>query len=246
MISLSYLLLIFLAGILSGFVGVIAGGGGIISISLLLVLGVPAQITLASNKFGGLGLSVGGLYKFIKEKKIIWKYTLWLSVAGILASLIGSKILIDASPNFIKTFTVIMLLLLLPTIFIKNSFGLEHFKTSKPKKILGYLFYFLVSIIASFFGGFGMILMVIVVFFLGLPFIEANATELVSYTLLSVVSTIIFMAHGLVNYYIGIPLFIGMVIGGYLGAHTAIKKGNKWVKIFFAIMVVASVVKVLI
>jgi uncharacterized membrane protein YfcA len=240
-----YLIAIFIAGIISGFIGAVSGGGGIISISLLLALGIPPQITLASNKFGGIGLSMGALYKYIKEKKIIWKYVVGLTVAGILGSLIGSKILIDSNQNFLKIFTIVMLLLLVPTVFMKRNFGTMHLETSKSKKILGYFLYFLISIIASFFGGFGMFLIVIVVYFLGLPFIEGNATELVSYTAFSIVSTIIFMINGLVNYYIGILLFIGMTIGGYIGAHTAIKKGNNWVKAFFVVMLMASIIKVL-
>ena len=243
--SLFFLITIFVSGILAGFIGAISGGGGLISISLLLFLGIPPQITLASNKFGGLGMGIGGLYKYIKHNKIVWKYALWLSIAGILGSLIGSRILIDSSPAFIKIFTSVLLVLLVPTVFIKRGFGVEHVKTSKLKEVLGYFCYFLLSIIASFFGGLGMILITVVIFFLGLPFLEASATELVSFFIFSVVSTGIFMFNGLVNYTIGILLFVGMLIGGYVGAHTAIKKGSNWVKIFFAIIVIASAIKVL-
>ncbi len=240
------LISIFLAGILSGFVGAVAGGGGLFSISLLLLYGIPPQITLATTKFGGIGLSIGGLYKFIKEKKIVWKYAIGLSVAGIFSSVIGSKILLSADPAFLKTLTGILLLLLVPTIFFKKNFGLENRNTSKAYKILGYILYFLISIVASFFGGFGAILISIVVFFFGLPIIEANATELVSFTVFSVASVIIFMVNGIIDYQIGIPLFLGMMIGGYLGAHVAVKKGNKWVKAFFGIVVIISAIKVLV
>jgi uncharacterized membrane protein YfcA len=36
-----------------------------------------------------------------------------------------------------------------------------------------------------------------------------------------------------------------MVVGGYLGAHTAIKQGDRWVKVAFALVVVASGLKLL-
>jgi len=70
-LNLVQLLIIFIVSILAGFVGAAVGGGGLISIPLLLFLGIPPQVTLATNKFGGLGVSVGALYKFIKEKKIV-------------------------------------------------------------------------------------------------------------------------------------------------------------------------------
>lgn len=243
--TIFFAIAILVVGFIAGFIGAVSGGGGLVSISLLLAMGVPPQITLATNKFGGLGMSMGGLYKYIKHKKIIWKYVIGLSVAGILGSLIGSKILVDSSQSFLKVFSIIMLLLLVPTIFIKKDFGVECAKTSKVKNVLGYLIYFLLTIIASFFGGFGMLLIAVVIFFLGLPFLEASATELFSFTIFSIVSTVIFMINGIVDYGIGALLFLGMLVGGYVGAHTAIRKGSNWVKVFFAIMVLASVLKVL-
>ena len=243
--SLIFAIAILVAGFIAGFISAVSGGGGLVSISLLLAFGISPQTTLATSKFGGLGTSIGGLYKYIKHKKIIWKYVLGLSAAGILGSLIGSRILIDSSQSFLKTFTVVMLLLLVPTIFIRKSFGVEWVKKSRAENLLGYAIYFLLTIIASFFGGLGMILITVVIFFFGLPFLEASATEFFSFTVFSIVSTVIFVMNGLVDYGIGILLFLGMLVGGYIGAHTAIKKGSNWVKVFFAFMVIASVIKVL-
>ena len=85
----------------------------------------------------------------------------------------------------------------------------------------------------------------IVIFFFGLSIIKANATELFSYSVFSLCSVIIFAFNGLIDYRIGIILFLGMLVGGYVGAHTAIKKGDNWVKIFFTIVVIASALKIL-
>ena len=99
---------------------------------------------------------------------------------------------------------------------------------------------------ASFFGGLGTITILCVIYFFGLPIIEASATELVSYTLLSLTSTAIFISHGFVNFSIGVALFLGMLVGGYLGAHIAVKRGEKWVKVVFIIVIMASALKILI
>ncbi len=234
-----------IVGIASGFVGAIAGAGGLISIAFLLFLGIPPQITLATNKFGGLGLSFGALFKFIKEKKIVWKYALLLSIFGIAGSLIGSNILLTINVAILQKLIGILLIILVPTVFLKKSFGLEERPTSAKRKLFGCLLYFLISIIASFFGGLGAITISIVVFFFGLSIIKANATELFSYSVFSLSAVIIFAFNGLIDYRIGIALFLGMLIGGYLGAQVAIKKGNKWVKVFFSIVVIASALKIL-
>ncbi len=85
----------------------------------------------------------------------------------------------------------------------------------------------------------------IVIYFFGLSIIKANATELFPYSVLSLTSVIIFSLNGLIDYNIGIPLLLGMLIGGYWGAHIAIKKGDHWVKVIFSIVIVISAIKIL-
>ncbi|OGY94043.1 MAG: hypothetical protein A2406_00210 [Candidatus Komeilibacteria bacterium RIFOXYC1_FULL_37_11] len=239
------LIIILIIGIASGFIGAIAGAGGLISISFLLFLGIPPQITLATNKFGGMGLSIGALFKFIKEKKIIWRYAILLSFFGILGSLFGSYILINIDLAFLQKLIGILLIVLAPTIFFKRSFGLEEKQVSRQREIFGCLLYFFVAIIASFFGGLGFITISIVIFFFGLSIIRANATELFSYSIFSLSAVIIFALHGLIDYKIGIALFFGMLLGGYLGAHLAIKKGNQWVKLVFSVVIIIAAIKIL-
>lgn len=232
-------------GVISGFIGAIAGGGGLISIPFLLFLGIPPQTTLATNKFGGLGLSTGALFKFVKEKKIIWKYAFLLSSFGFLGSLIGSYVLLTINAVLLQKLIGVLLIILVPTVFFKRNFGIEEKYTSRKRKILGCFLYFFISIIASFFGGLGAITISIVIIFFGLSIIKASATELFSYSVFSLSSVIIFALNGIIDYKIGIALFLGMLVGGYLGAHIAVKKGNEWVKLVFSAIVIASAIKIL-
>jgi hypothetical protein len=139
----------------------------------------------------------------------------------------------------------VLLIVLVSTIFAKKNFGIDEKPVSNVRKFLGCLIYFFISIIASFFGGLGAILISAVVFFFGLSIIKANATELVSYSVFSLSSVLIFAFNGIIDYKIGTVLFLGMLVGGYLGAHTAIKKGNQWVKIVFAVVIIISAIKIL-
>jgi|GEM_PF-419679 len=239
-------LAIFLVGIVSGFFGAIAGGGGLISIPFLLFLGIPPQVALATNKFGGLGLSIGAIYKFFKEKRIVWIYAIGLSAAGILASLIGSRILIEIEPKHLNVFVAFLLIILAPTVFLSKNFGMIEKNRSPKFHFWGYFFYFIISILASIMGGFGAILISGVIYFFGLTIIKANATELISYTALSISATIIYMFNGLIDYKLLLCLFPGMSIGGYIGAHTTIRKGNSWVKIIFIAVIIFSALKLLI
>ena len=79
----------------------------------------------------------------------------------------------------------------------------------------------------------------------GYTIIEANATNNIPWILLAISSFIIFAINGIVDYKIGTILLLGMITGGYIGAHVAIKKGDKWVKTLFAVLVIISGIKLL-
>jgi len=235
----------FFIGTLASFIGAIAGGGGLISMPFLIFIGLPPQIALATNKFGGVGLSIGGLIKFIKEKKIVWEYAILLSISGVLGSIIGSNIFLSLSASFLQKLIGISLIVLVPTIFFKKDFGINDKDILWKRKVIGSFLYFLVAILASFLGGMGGITISIVILFFGLSIVKASATELFSYSIFSFLSVIIFAFNKIIDYRIGVVLFLGMMLGGYLGAHTAIKKGNKWTKTVFAIVIILSAFKIL-
>lgn len=239
------IILTLIIGMVAGFIGSIAGGGGLVSIPFLMFLGLPPQVAIATNKFGSVGLSLGAMYKFITKKKVIWKYVLPFSILSITGGLFGAKLLIDLPQELLTKIVGVVLLLLLPVIFIKD-IGVKKRKTTRLQKSLGIILYFLLMIFGGFFGGgAGTLIFYCLMFFMGFTIIQANATDIIPWFLLSLSTLIFFMFQGVVDYYNGIALFFGMLIGSYFGAHTAIKKGNKWVRIVFALVVVASGLKIL-
>ncbi len=239
------LIAVFFVGLISGFVGAVAGGGGLISIPFLIFLGLPPQVAIATSKFGGVGLSFGAIVKFIKEKKIVWKYIPFLIAISLIGGYIGANILLAVKSEVLSKVVGIILLLLLPTLFIKKEIGLENRVVTKRKRALGFFLYFLIMTFGGFFGGVGSLAIYTLMFFLGLTIIKANATDIVPWFFMSLFATAIFMFNGIVDYQYGIVIFFGMIIGGYIGAHTAIRKGNKWVKLVFATVIIVSAIKIL-
>jgi len=238
--------LIFLVGNMAGFLGAIIGGGGLVSIPFLMFLGLPPQIAIATNKLGSIGFSLGAISKFWKERKIVWKFVLCFSLLGTGGAYFGANLLLNIDQQSLSKIISLILLLFLPFIFIKKSFGIKRKNTSKIKRIIGYSLYFLAMVYGGFFGGgAGFLIIYIVVFFFGLKIIEANATDSIPWLIQSIVSLIIFALNGLINYRYGMVLFLGMLSGSYFGAHIAIRKGDAWVKIVFAGIIIFSAIKIL-
>lgn len=237
---------VFLIGVAASFIGASIGGGGLLSIPLLIFLGVPPQVTLAINKFAGIGLSIGAVFKYNQKNKIKWNYVLPLSIAAVIGGYLGSQILVNIDTELLSTIVGFLLLLPLPLLLLRKDIGVIERATGNVFKTIGLVLYFLGAIIGGFFGGgAGLIMFYMIVFFFGFTVIKANATHLFPWLLLSIVASTVFALNGLIDYQLAAILFLGMLLGGYLGARFAIKKGDRWVKAGFIVIIILSSLKLI-
>jgi uncharacterized membrane protein YfcA len=246
MSEIKTVLLIFITGLATGFFDSVIGAGGLVSVPVLVFLGLPPQVAIATDRFGTIGQNFTAFLKFQKAKKIVWKYVLILAIISLLGSLIGANILINIDPKVLQKVVGVLLVILLPLIFLKQNVGLQQIKTSKSKKIIGLIIYFLIMIFGGFFGqGTGPLIFYTLTYFLGLTMIEVLATGVIPWFVLALSSLGIFALNGIIDYKSGIILLIGMAVGGYAGARFAVQKGDIWIKRLFAAFVIVAGIKLL-
>lgn len=233
------LLLTFGIGVIASIVsGMAGGGGGLISAPFFIFIGLPPQIAVATTKFGALGLTLGSIAKFRKTEHVRKDFVIFLSLLSIMAALVGSRILLASSDEYIERLVGVMMLITIPFLFMKE-IGLQRFKPSYWKEVFGYIFYFVILVLQAAFGaGVGMMLMVVMIGLLGFTALESNVTRRIPGFILAAVSLGIYMFSDVVYYAHGLAMLAGMIVGGYIGTHIAIKKGSKFVKMVFAIVVV--------
>lgn len=236
----------FVVAFFASFIGSMVGGAALITVPFLIFLGFPPQVAIATNKLGAVGLSLGATLKFWKAGKIHWEYVLPFSLLAVIGAYIGANILLSMSQDVLPKVIGAILLITLPLILFKENIGVKRMKTTKSRRLVGYMLFFFVLTFGGFFGGGGgTLMMYTLMIFFGFRIIESNATGIIPWLVMTLSSLAIFMMNGIVNYSVGLVMFVGMLIGGYLGAHTAIKKGDKWVKSLFVVVVLASAIKLL-
>lgn len=239
-------MVVLLIGIVTGFFDSIVGAGGLISVPSLLFLGLPPQIAIATDRFGSLGQRCAALYQFWKTKKIVWKYVPLLSVIALGGALIGANLLLTIDPQLLETIIGILILAVLPFLFLRKDLGIKSIKPSTSKRIIGFIMYLGITIFSGFFGqGTGPMYVYVLTFFLGLTVVEVLATNIIPGMVLAVSSLILFASHDLINYTFGVILLIGMAIGGYIGSHAVLKKGDQWVKQLLVVFVIIFGIKLL-
>lgn len=241
--EITIIVLSLLLGLASGFIGGIATGGGMLSIPGLMLIGVPSSSAIATNNLT-IASSISSAYRYNKHKKIQLRRVLPFLMISILGSLVGAHLLLHINERFMqKTFGIMCIGLAILFAFSKTA--KEH-KRNKAKDLLGLLAMFLTDVFAGLFGGGGGFFMVYILsYFYEMGIMEANANAKIIGLAGTLAALLTFLHAGIINFNAGLPLMIGSAAGGYIGAHTAIKKGDARVKSIFLLIVIVSGTKLI-
>lgn len=238
--------LVFIIGLVTGFFDSTIGAGGLFCVPSLILLGLPPQVAIATDRFGTIGQSLTAGYAYWKAKKIVWKYVPIFAILSLGGAAIGTSLLLTVDAGTLQKIISVLSLLLLIIVIAKRDVGVKHVSKSMLAKTAGLVLYFLLMIFGGFFGqGMGPLLAFVLMYFIGLTLIEVLATSIIPWLVLSVASSVLFGLRGLINYQLGVVLLVGMSLGGYLGARVAIQKGDLWVKRLFVLFVIVISAKLL-
>ena len=239
-------IIIFIIGLAAGFLGATVGSGGMIAVPGLLLLGFSPQSAVSLNKVGDVGAFISATTRYWKSKKIDWKMAIPLAIITIISSIIGAQIMVRLETGFLEMFIGIMILIFLPFFFFGKNIGLKQSNPSETRKNVGMILYFLLqiegAIVAA--GGATVILLVMMYFF-GYEIIRGYATNTPAELFSALVPAVVYWFYGFIALWPAVIIFLGMLIGGLVGANTAIAKGNLWIKNLFTLVILAFVIKIL-
>lgn len=245
-LSIAELSILFAAAVLAGFVDSIAGGGGIITVPALLAVGVPPHLALGTNK---LQSSFGSLTAALNYRRAGMMRFRDLTV-GIIFTAIGAfggtRTIQMLSPDLLEHLIPILLL----GIFFYMLFNPKVGDSERPQMIQPFLFYLIFGCIIGFYDGFfgpgtGSFWTISFAVVLGLNLKSATAhTKVLNFTS-NIVALTTFLAAGQVLLLAGTLMGCGQAMGAYLGSHLVLKRGTRFIRIFFLAVVAATIAKLL-
>ncbi|OSB11745.1 sulfite exporter TauE/SafE family protein [Paraclostridium bifermentans] len=242
------ILFLCLGGFLAAFVDSIAGGGGLISMPVLLMAALPAHLALGTNKFAGAFGCFSSAYKYSKSGKTNIELLKKLIPFTILGCLLGVKCVLSISENILNILVFLMILIVALYTYLKKDLGKEDkFENLSKENIKkGIIMAFALGFYDGFFGpGTGTFLTFAFIKIYGFDFLHASAnTKILNFTS-NFTALILFMFSGQILYKVAIFYAISMVLGGYIGAKVAINKGSQLIKPIFLFMAVAVAIKLL-
>ncbi|HEY4300997.1 MAG TPA: TSUP family transporter [Candidatus Didemnitutus sp.] len=245
-INVLHYVLFFFTGLAAGTVDAIAGGGGLITVPVLLSTGMPAPIVLGTNKLGAVFGTASSSWMYDQKGAVTLRdCRLGITITA-LASIGGACTASLMSSDFLGR----VIPWLLGAIVILAAFR-PNLGAAPARRTLARLpFYLLCGAVLGFYDGFfgpgvGTFWMVAFVFLLGLDFLKASAHARVMNFASNAAALGVFALAGKVLMVPGLTLGAGQLIGGRLGASIAVTRGARFVRPIFLVMAGLTVLKLI-
>jgi uncharacterized membrane protein YfcA len=225
------------ANLFSAFSG---GGAGLIQLPVLIFMGLPFAIALATHKVASVALGIGATVRHLREQPPEARLTLYILVFGLPGVITGANIILDVPEQAARVALGILTAGLGIYSWLNPDLGqtLQAAHRDRHGHIIGGLVLFVIGALnGSLTSGTGLFVTLWLVRWFGLDYRRA-----IAYTLILV--GVFWNATGAIT--LGLladirwswlpALLLGSLLGGYLGAHLAIKSGNRWIKRVFEVV----------
>lgn len=211
------------------------GGSSIINLPVLLWLGVPFPLAVASGQVNSTFWVLPAAYNYLKDKKIDWIFLITFSVIGLIGAYFGVEVVINTNSRTLETVIGILILLLVTYTYFQKGIGLSEIKTySTTRQTLAYPFALLLGFYESVFGsGNGIAFSILTFYTKGFDFVEALGYYFAVAFPWVIFASFLFIEKGFYSLEIMLPAILGSVIGGFVGSKYAKYKGNRFIKLMF-------------
>ena len=219
---------------LAGFIDSAAGGGGLISLPAYLFVGLPPHIAIGCNKFSaGCGTTFSAA-RFFKNGAVDWQIAAISAVFSFLFSFLGTKLALRINQETLKTVLVIVLPIIAVMLLFKRNFGSENQSDSIPKK-KAFILAACAGLAIGFYDGLigpgtGTIAIIVFSAWMKYDLKTASGNAKILNLASNYASLIAVILGGKVIYSVAVPAAVFGIIGNYIGAGFAIKKGTAFIK----------------
>lgn len=231
-------------GVLSGFLNVMAGGGSLLALPVLIFMGLPGNVANGTNRVAIVAQNASAFTSFFRKGYSELRTMLTLALCAVPGAAMGAYLGTQVSGELFNRILGGMMILLLILMSRKQR---DAAVTEKPQRlVLGHV----LMVAVGFYGGFiqagvGFFLMAVLYRVVGLDLVRVNAYKVFIVGIYTLVALAIFADKGLVLWLAGASLAVGTTIGGWIGAHYTVKRGERLIRIVLNVVLIVMAARLL-
>lgn len=235
-------IVLILAGLAGGTINVLAGGGSVITVPVMVFLGVPGPIANGTNRLPILVQNISACATYLRQGVprlgMIFSLSLCAIPGAVIGAVVGVKIPTETFNLLLAAIMGLVLLMMLRS--GRTSTDIAIADISRRRLIWGHL----LMMLAGFWGGFiqigmGFVLLPILNRVLGLDLVTANIHKVFIILVYTLAALLVFASQLELLWWVGAIMAIGNALGGWLGARLTLAGGEGLIRkvVVFAIAV---------
>lgn len=260
-------------GLIAGILNVLAGGGSLIVMPTMVFLGIDGAVTNGTARVAILGQNLTAIAGFRQKGFSDFKLSFSLALCALpgtfLGAFLGTKL---TGAWFNRILAVVMLSVLVSMILGQRkkkkpqpesstepvtasvpesavptaSADSNESKAESGHSLAGHL----LMVLAGFYGGFiqagiGFILIAIMNSLMKIDLIRTNMHKVFIVAIYTIAAIGIFAWQGKIDWVTGLILTVGMSVGGWIGSHLAVSKGESFIRMVLYVAIVGMSIKLL-
>ena len=229
-----YLLLFIVSLIANAFSAFAGGGAGLLQLPALIFLGLPFSVALATHKLASVALGIGATTRHFRERTLEWRFSAIILASGLPGVVLGASLVLQLPDRVAELSLGILTAGLGIYSILSPNLGqrMESIHRTLSGYVIGGAVLFGIGILnGSLTSGTGLFVTLWLVRWFGLDYKQAVAYTLVLVGLFWNGSGALTLGlQGTIRWDWIPVLLIASLLGGYLGAHYSIMKGNRWIK----------------
>ena len=241
-----HLPVLFLTGLAAGFVDSIAGGGGLITLPVLLNLGMDPKLALGTNKLQATFGSGSATIHFVRAGTVTLRDCQRGFALTFLGAALGTLLVQRLPRDFLAHAIPVLLICVAVYALLKPNLGDSDVPPRLSRTWFDAGFGLMLGFYDGFFGpGTGTFWAMAFVLVLGFNLTRATGSTKVMNFASNLSSLLFFLLGGNVLLVPGLTMGAGQLLGAWIGSHLVVTKGARFIRPVFISMVLAITAKLL-
>ncbi|UXI02045.1 sulfite exporter TauE/SafE family protein [Photobacterium sp. TY1-4] len=247
MIEPSMLIILGLVALAAGFIDAVAGGGGMLTVPALLSIGLPPHIALGTNKLAATFASSTAAWTYYRKQLFSPRFWRASFVATLIGAITGTLVVDLISTDWLEK--VLPLIILAAAVYtVWHPHPKAHTrrlpercgKFRKKQWLQGTSLGFYDGLAGPGTGAFWTVSNMALY---RLDILMASGLAKAMNFTSNLTSLITFAVLGHINFALGLTMGICLMLGAYIGAHSAIRFGATFIRPVFVTVVIALAIK---
>jgi uncharacterized membrane protein YfcA len=237
---------VFGVGLLAGFMNVMAGGGSLITLPVLIFLGLPVAVANGTNRFAILVQNIAAVRSFQRQGYVDARAGIAFALTTIPGAVAGALVAIRVSEGLFRGILAGVLILAVIGLVIPSRPKGDVEPATRSARVLAFLAMFAIGFYGGFIqAGVGFLLMLVLHQLLHIDLVRTNMHKVLIVLVFSLPALAVFIATDNVAWTPAAVLAVGNASGAVVATRVSVKGGERPIRIVVGIVLAIMAVRLM-